>query len=331
MALGLILLLGVGAVIAVTVVRNNLDSNVERIGDPFEALPTRPPETAPEGTPVSETAMNILVLGSDSRISAGEPSQWEQGAQRTDVIMLVHLPAHRESAYAMSIPRDSWVQIPGHGEGKINAAYSLGGPTLIIQTVEQLTGVRIDHFAVTDFESFQAITDELGGVLITLRDDLVSNGDVILPAGQHLMSGEEALTYVRQRKDLQRGDFDRVQRQQAWMRAIFARMRNEQTLQNPATSIPFLNAVTRSVAFDEGLTRAVMDDLIDRARGLGSTDIGFFTVPIEGTGTSADGQSIVVLDRPAFDELMVAVREDRVREYLAANPEAVDSLPPIAP
>lgn len=334
MLLAALVLLVVGAAgvfVVTTVVRNNLDNNVERIADPFAELPTRPPETTPEGTPVSETAMNILVLGSDSRISAGDPSQWEQGAQRTDAIMLVHLPADRESAYVMSIPRDSWVTIPRYGGGKINSAYSLGGPSLMIETVEQLTNVRIDHFAVTDFESFQAITDELGGVLITLRDDLVSRGDVVLSAGQHLMTGEEALLYVRQRQNLERGDFDRVQRQQAWMRAIFARMRNEQTLQNPTTSIPFLDAVTRSVAFDEGLTRAVMDDLIDRAQDLGSTDIAFFTVPIEGTGASADGQSIVVLDRPALDELMTAVREDRVGDYLAANSAAVDTLPPVAP
>lgn len=330
-ALSLIVVLAVAGVAGVLKIRNDLDANVERIGDPFGALPTRPPASGPEDAPVSETAMNILVVGSDSRISAGDPSQWQAGAQRTDAIMLVHLPADRGSAYAMSIPRDSWVDVPGHGQAKVNAAFSYGGPTLLIQTVEQLTGVRIDHFAVTDFESFQAITDQLGGVQMTLKEDLYSGSTLVLPAGDQLLTGEQALLYVRQRKNLTRGDFDRVQRQQAWMRAIFARMRNEQTLQNPLESVPFLGAVTRSVAFDDGLTSEVMNDLIDRSKNLGSTDIGFFTVPIQGTARSADGQSIVELAQPAFDGLMAAVAADTVGEYLAANPDAVDVLPPVAP
>ncbi|WNB85205.1 LCP family protein [Cellulomonas sp. ATA003] len=324
--------------------QNRLAGNIEHLGDPFADLPDRPPpgtttgtptDGAPAGTPATDAtedgALDLLVVGSDSRISAGDPSQWERGAQRTDAIMLVHLPADRQGAYVMSIPRDSWVPVPGYGEAKINAAFSFGGPSLLIQTVEGLTSVRIDHFAVTDFESFTDITDELGGVRITLKQDLLSGGRLVLPAGEHLMSGEEALAYVRQRQGLARGDFDRVHRQQAWMRAIFARMRNEQTLQNPTKSLPFLDTVTRSIAADDGLTRDVLNDLVDRVDGLGSNDIGFFTVPVAGTGRSPDGaQSIVRLDRPAFDELMAAVAADDVAGYLAAHPDDVDLLPPIA-
>lgn len=324
-------MLAIGGVGAVMKIRDDLDANLERIGDPFEALPSRPPATSPQDTPVAETAMNILVVGSDSRISAGDPSQWAAGAQRTDAIMLIHLPADRESAYAMSIPRDSWVEVPGHGQAKINAAFSYGGPPLLIQTVEQLTSVRIDHFAVADFESFQAITDELGGVRMTLKEDLYDRSTLVLPAGEQLLTGEQALLYVRQRKNLARGDFDRVQRQQAWMRAIVARMRSEQTLQNPTTWVPVLTAVTDSLAVDDGFTQEVMNDLVDRSRSLGSEDIGFFTVPTAGTGTSADGQSIVLLAQPAFDELMAAVASDTVAEYLAAHPDDVDALPPVAP
>ncbi|KGM10116.1 transcriptional regulator [Cellulomonas bogoriensis 69B4 = DSM 16987] len=328
-ALSLIGVLAVGGLATVLILQSRLDSNVERIADPFDGLPSRPPAT--ERDEREDQPMTLLVLGSDSRISAGDPSQWEAGGQRTDTIMLIHLPAERDAAYVMSIPRDSWVEIPGHGTHKINAAFSLGGPALTVQTIEQLTGVRVDHFAMTDFESFTEVTDELGGVLITLRQDL-RVGDRTLAAGeQHLMNGEEALTYVRQRMNLARGDFDRVQRQQAWFRAIFARMRNEQTLQNPTKSYPFLDSVTRSVAFDEAFDRDVMNDLVDRARNLGSVDISFFTVPIQGTGRSADGQSIVVLDEEPFDRLMAAVREDAVGEYLQEHPDDVDILPPVAP
>jgi len=325
----------VGAAIAVAVVLPaRLDSNIERIGDPFAALPTRPSVVTPSPVvseqPVELLPLNLLVLGTDSRISAGDPSSWTQGAQRTDVMMLVHIPADRASVQVMSIPRDSWVAIPGHGDAKINAAYSWGGPTLMIQTVEQLTGVRIDHIALTDFNSFVGITDALGGVDITLQTAL-HRGDVALPPGEYVMTGEQALAYVRERYSLRRGDFDRVQRQQAWMRAILAKVRTEGVLLNPARAYDFLDAVSRSIAVDDAFTRGAMQDLLWQIKDVPSGGVTFFTVPISGTDTSADGQSIVVLDRPAFDELMTAVREDRVLGYLAEHSADVDLLPAVAP
>ncbi len=312
-----------------------LSGRVETFADPFVALPTRPAAPLPSGGSGAGDgddggAMNILLLGSDSRISAGDPEQWTYGAQRTDTIMLVHLPADRSGAVVMSIPRDSWVDVPGHGQAKVNAAFSYGGPTLLIQTVEKLTDVRIDHVAVADFESFVAITDAMGGVRITLDRDLVLGGTTVA-AGQHrLLTGDQALRWVRERKTLARGDFDRVQRQQAWIRAMVARMRNEGTLANPLRSVPFLTAVGDAVATDEGLDDAVMQDLQRRVQHLASTDIVFLTVPTTGTGRSPDGaQSIVVLDRPLLAELMQSVAADSVGEFVTANADKLDMLPPV--
>lgn len=308
-----------------------LVNRVDTFADPFEGLPDRPAAASPAATAeAGATPLTLLLLGSDSRISAGDPSQWQQGAQRTDTMMLVHLPADGGAAYVMSIPRDSWVDVPGHGEAKINAAFAYGGPSLTVRTVEQLTGVRVDHVAVADFESFAAITDALGGVRITLAEDF-SHGGTVVPAGQHqLLSGDQALRWVRERKGLARGDFDRMHRQQAWIRAMVATMRNERTLANPLTSVPFLRAVGDAVATDEGLDAAAMADLQGRVADLASTDIAFFTVPTQGTGRSPDGaQSIVVLDRPALDDLMAAVRADAVGEYLEANQDQVDLLPAV--
>ena len=315
-------------VVAVAVL---LDRNIERLGDPFSDLPTRPaPMVVPDaGDPEGPSGepVTILVLGTDSRISAGDPTQWERGAQRTDVMMLVHLPADGASGYVMSLPRDSWVEIPGHGQAKLNAAFSYGGPTLLIQTVEQLTGVPVDHFAVTDFEAFERITDVLGGVTLTLTQDLEDRrGNPVLAEGTHLLTGEQALLWVRERYNLPRGDFDRVQRQQAWIRALVRRTQEGGVLNEPTTWYPLLDAVTQSVAVDEGLTRQRMVDLLLRVRTLDRGDLRFFTVPLEGIGTSADGQSIVLLDRPQFDALMAAVRAGSVEQYLAANPDAVDRL-----
>jgi LCP family protein required for cell wall assembly len=330
-ATGLLLGLGVLGVGGLWGVQQWLSGRVERLDDPFEALPTRPAPAPPApSAPADATAVNVLLLGSDSRISAGDPGQWQAGAQRTDTIMLVHLPADRRAAYVMSVPRDSWVDIPGHGEGKINAAFSYGGPSLMIQTVEQLTDVRIDHFAVADFTSFTAITDALGGVRITLDRDLEVGGTTVPAGKQQLLTGEQALRWVRERKTLARGDFDRVQRQQAWVRAMVARMRNEGTLSNPVTAVPFLRAVGDAVATDEGLDDAATADLRSRVQDLASTDLTFLTVPTDGTGRSPDGaQSVVLLDRPALAQLMGAVNAGTVGDLLRRDAGSFDILPPV--
>ena len=338
-SLSVVAALVASAAVGLEVFQNRLNSNIERIGDPFAALPSRPPVATPTAADPSASAspststspVNILLLGSDSRISAGDPNQWTYGGQRTDTIMLVHIPADRSGAYLFSIPRDSWVDIPGHQKAKINAAFSWGGPTLMIQTVEQLTGVRIDHMAVTDFDAFKTLTDELGGVLITTPKDVYDNGVRVSQAGTHLLTGAQALTYVRERHGLARGDFDRVQRQQNWMRAILARVQSQGTLSNAGKLLSFLTTVTKSIAVDDGFTLDEMRSLALSLKDVRSADVSFRTVPVKGTGRSSDGQSIVVLDKPAFDKLMAAVRDDTVGAFLKANPNVGDALGNVVP
>ena len=301
------------------------DGNIEKLADPFEGLENRP-DPAPSDPEGASEAVTVLVLGYDSRIAGGGPSQWEAGAQRTDAIMLVHLPADRQTAQVVSIPRDAWVPIPGHGEAKINAAFSYGGPPLMIQTVEDLTGVRIDHFAVTDFESFTTLTDALGGVQIRIPEDIGDGKKVFFEAGVHQMTGEEALTYTRQRHGLANGDFGRVQRQQNWMRAMLGKINNNRN--DVAMMTRFFTAVSESVATDDGLTIDEMRNLYMSARGLSTNDVTFMTAPNSGTGRSADGQSIVVLDRARFDPLMASIANDSVGDYLVQNAEALEVLPP---
>ncbi len=338
--------LGVG-VLAGTAVGLWMNSNVDRIEDPFAGLTDRPQAPTPmpssSGDPQQEStdppvAMNVLVLGSDSRISAGDPSTWEAGAQRTDTIMLVHLPADNSGAWVMSIPRDSWVPIPGHGEAKINAAYSYGGPTLLIQTIENISGVRIDHFAIADFASFEQLTDAIGGVEIVLSEDLYGRadmgtaGELLAPAGTRTLDGAQALTWARERYSLPRGDFDRVQRQQAWMRAIMAKVSDERILYNPVRTLAFLNTVTQAVAVDDGVTTDVMLGMVDRVRGMDGDSVHFLTVPVAGTGWSPDGtQSIVVVDWPVFDGLMQAVAADDVAGFVAEHGSQIDQLGSVAP
>ena len=305
-------------------VRHSLASGIETIADPFAGIATRAPQqSVPAG---QEAATNILVLGTDSRTSASDPSQWAEGAQRTDAIMILQVSGDRKTVSVMSIPRDSWVDIPGHGQGKINAAYSYGGPSLTIHTVENLTGIHIDHFAVANFESFVALTDEIGGVVINLKTPQTL-ADTQFPAGAQRLNGAQALAYTRERKSLPGGDFDRINRQQSWMRAIVSQVLHGGILTDPTRLYGFLSAVVRTMAVDEGFTIDEMQSLAIDLRGLRSRNINFLTIPTAGTGTSEDGQSIVVRDEAADTPLYGALATDTVQEYLEAHPDAVPRLP----
>lgn len=305
-------------------VRHSIASGIEFIADPFAGIPTRAPQQKVAAG--EEPAVNILVLGTDSRTSASDPSQWKEGAQRTDAIMIVQVSGDRKTVSVMSIPRDSWVEIPGHGQGKINAAYSYGGPSLTIHTVENLTGIHIDHFAVANFESFVALTDEIGGVRVNLKTPQTLAGKE-LGAGAQVLDGQQALAYTRERSSLPNGDFDRVKRQQTWMRSIVSRVLTNGTLSSPTALYSFLKTASRTVAVDESFTLNQMQSLALETRHLHSNDIRFMTVPTAGTGTSADGQSIVTLDADADDPLFKAFAEDRVSAYLTEHPDAVELLP----
>ena len=305
-------------------VRHSIASGIEFIADPFAGIPARAPQQKVAAG--EEPAVNILVLGTDSRTSASDPSQWKEGAQRTDAIMIVQVSGDRKTVSVMSIPRDSWVEIPGHGQGKINAAYSYGGPSLTIHTVENLTGIHIDHFAVANFESFVALTDEIGGVRINLKTPQTLAGKE-LGAGAQVLDGQQALAYTRERSSLPNGDFDRVKRQQTWMRSIVSRVLTNGTLSSPTALYSFLKTASRTVAVDESFTLNQMQSLALETRHLHSNDIAFMTVPTAGTGTSADGQSIVTLDADADAPLFKAFAEDRVSAYLTEHPDAVELLP----
>ena len=322
LAIFLVLTLATGGV--ALWVRHSIASGIETIANPFAGIATRAPQqSVPAG---QEPATNILVLGTDSRTSASDPSQWEEGAQRTDAIMILQVSGDRKTVSVMSIPRDSWVDIPGHGQGKINAAYSYGGPSLTIHTVENLTGIHIDHFAVANFESFVALTDDIGGVRINLKTPQTIAGQEF-GAGPQTLNGTQALAYTRERSSLPGGDFDRVKRQQTWMRSIVSRVLSNGTLSSPTQLYSFLKTATRTVAVDESFTINQMQSLALGTRNLHGNDIKFMTAPTTGTGTSADGQSIVLLDADADAPLFKAFAEDRVGAYLAEHPDAVELLP----
>lgn len=283
-----------------------------RLGGQIERLPLALPSDAHRPAAAPNTSMNILLMGSDKRADGSV------SGQRSDTMMVVHVAADRKSAGVVGIPRDSWVQVPGHGPAKINAAFSWGGPALAVQTVENLTDVRIDHVAVIDWEGFKDLTDALGGVTVRVHET-VTDGYTgrVWTAGRHRVDGEAALAYVRQRAGLPGGDFDRIKRQQSFLRALSRKVLRTQTFVNPPRMYDVLDSVTRSLSVDEGWTSEDLRKLAWSLRSLRSQDVAFTTVPLRGTGMEG-AQSVVYLDRQAGTDLWDAVRDDDVVPWIEA-------------
>ncbi|GAA1809724.1 LCP family protein [Planosporangium flavigriseum] len=325
---GLAILLGVTLIGAYTLM-NRVTGNVNRIDNAFAGLDEKQRPTKPAAT---KNSTNFLLLGSDSRDgqqttgSNAKSKAWEAGAQRTDTIMLVHIPADRGSAQVLSIPRDSWVEIPGKGKNKINAAYALGGPSLLIKTVENLTRVRIDHFAIIDFAGFTSIIDAIGGVDVEIAQDTVDLVGNRFRKGVNHLDGTKALFYVRQRHGLENGDFDRVKRQQNLIRAVMNKLNTFNPATDPVGAFRLMDAVTKSFSVDSGLSDAEMRSLAFDVPGIRNGGITFLTVPTTGTGWEGD-QSVVRLNVAQGTELWNAVNNDTVPAY--ANAHSNDLLPAV--
>jgi LCP family protein required for cell wall assembly len=293
---------------------NTWDSQTEKIADVFPSDAARPPLVEP--TTVGAQSQNILLLGSDTRGSVGG-SLADLDGQRSDSIMVAHIPADRKDVYVMSLMRDSWVDIPGHGQAKINAALSFGGVPLAVQTIETLLGSRIDHVAVIDFDGLKGVTDALGGVDIDNPVGFLSSSleGHYYPQGVQRMNGEQALAFVRERYAFADGDFQRARNQQQFIKAVMGTALTAETLTNPARINDLVGAIAPYLAVDEGLNSSYLAGLGAEMRDVRVGNVKFFAAPTNGTGTSPDGQSIVNIDWDKFAAVQQAFQTDRLDLY----------------
>lgn len=320
----------VATVVTYFAAQSHLAGQVKRIDDVFAGLENRPAK--PVSGPAA-TAMNILVMGTDRRSeqpttgTAATAEEWVPGAQRTDTIMVLHVDGDRQGASLISIPRDAWVDVPGHGSWKINAAFSLAGPSLAVETVEQLTGVHIDHLAVIDWEGFQSMIDSVGGVDVTVPRTIEDpHNNVVWFQGRQTLDGAQAMLYVRQRYGLPRGDLDRVRRQQAVMRGLFRASLGALRSPNPLGIYDLLDTATRNITVDAGWSFDEMKDLVLDLRSLPPLALDLLTVPVAGFGYEG-AQSVVYLDQARNDALWRDVREDSVDDWIALNQHEVVTGP----
>ncbi|HEX6246921.1 MAG TPA: LCP family protein [Nocardioidaceae bacterium] len=234
--------------------------------------------------------LNILLLGSDTRV--GQTGIGGDSPGLSDTTILLHLSADRERAYGVSLPRDAMVErpecytedgdtIPG-GLAMFNSAYAEGGPGCTQRTVEQLTGIHVDHFVVVEFDGFRHMVDALGGIPICVPEEVNDDiGKIYLPAGSYEASGKQALDYVRLRHGLsENGDIGRMKRQQVFLASMANKAISAGTLANPPKLLNFLDAATESLTTDEELANLKdLAALANQVRNIGLDNIQFMTVP----------------------------------------------------
>lgn len=275
--------------------------------------------------------LNILVLGSDDGNNVQtvaddlKDGTWTRGAHRSDTMILLHLPANRKSAQIVSIPRDSWVKVPGfpgdiNGYAKINAAFSWGGPKLAVQTVQDFTGLHIDHVAMIDWNGFKGLTDALGGVRVYIPQTFTDDTQhVTWTQGWQTLDGTKALQYVRTRHGLATGDFGRIQRQQNFLRTIMNSLLSTSTFTNPIKLAHVVNTLSDFVQVDSTWNSGDIRSLALSLRGLHSSDVQFTTAPF-GSYATIGGQSTVQLDLAKSKVLFHDFNAGSLTQYLKDNP-----------
>ena len=249
---------------------------------------------------------NYLIIGND----AGP----DRVGARSDVMVLVHVPDDHSKVTLIHFPRDLYVSIPGKGKNKLNAAYAFGGAPLLVTTMQNLLGARIDHVAMLGFEGFKSMTDAVGGVDVNVEEASTGDGKVFRKGMMH-MDGETALVFVRQRKQLSEGDISRGQRQLAFIKGLMLKTLSRDVLTNPIKLKDFTEAATSNLTVDQKLDVGTMRSEAFAMRNLRGSDIRFITAPFTGFGTSPQGASIDIVDEVKMDELGKAIRENALDTY----------------
>ena len=285
------LVLGLVTGLSVVFIDRHLNGNLNVVDLSKQLGQDRPDKVQVEGP---KEPLNILVMGSDSRDCDGcNIDNLTGGGQRSDTTILFHLSADRERAYGISIPRDSMVDrptckaedggdIPGGSHVMWNEAFSVGGPACTMRQFEQLSGVRLDHFVVVNFEGFRDMVDAIGGVEVCIPEDIVDPAHGInIEAGTRKIKGQEALNYVRERYVVGNGsDIGRMKRQQAFIASMVHQVLSAGTLANPYKIVRFLEAATKSLTLDEEIgSLKKIGQLGYEFRNIGLDKVQFITIP----------------------------------------------------
>lgn len=271
--------------------------------------------------PTSDGVINVLVLGDDSR--GDDQGEYEQQSgqigERSDTMMLLHIPEDRSGIYVMSIMRDLWVDVPGQGEERINAAMSQGGPELAMKTVEQMLKTHIDHVAVINFDGFNELTEALGGVYVDNPRPFSAgqHNPTFFPESTIRLQGTDALRFVQERKSFPEGDYVRVENQQLVVKAIMDRLLSAETLTSPERIMNVVDGFVPYLNVDEGLNSQTVAGYVLGIRDLRSSDVEMFTIPTGDPMTTGQGAQVLQQDEEATQELQDALEQETMDDYVA--------------
>lgn len=307
--------------------------------DAFNGLDNRPKKES--------SAVNYLVVGSDTRegLTRAEIKRLRVGGtevaagKRSDTMLLIHISKKRDKAAIISIPRDTYSLIPEHtnsqgkiipaSHSKLNSAFNWGGAPLLIDTFEQMSGLRIDHYIEVNFVGFVRMVDALGGVEICTKKDIDDpKSHLVLPAGRHILDGVDSLKYVRTRQFDGLGDLGRMKRQQEFAGAMLRKATSAGVLLNPVTMLDFINSALDSVVTDQGLSQGDLLTLGKQLRNLSASNVRTLTIPLKYYNYSKNGISGAVLWDPVLaPELFERIKnDDALLDKVKADPSASPSI-----
>ena len=309
--------------------------------DVFSGIDKRPEKKS--------TAMNYLLVGSDTRegLSKAELKALRVGSvataagKRSDTMLLVHISKARDKAVMISIPRDTFALIPEHTSktgklipavySKINSSFNWGGAPLLIQTIEEMTELKIDHYIEINFAGFARIVDSIGGVEVCTKKNINDpKSHLILEAGVHTLNGIESLKYVRTREFDGLGDLGRMQRQQAFMSAVLRKATSAGVLLNPVTMASFINSSLSAVTTDSELKNSELIALAKQMKSLSTSSVRTLTVPLSNLNYYSNGVTSAVLWDPVLaPQLWTRLREDQaVVDEVVASPSPSSTKSP---
>ncbi|RZQ62716.1 LCP family protein [Amycolatopsis suaedae] len=313
---------------------------INDVRDNVQTTPSLQEQNDPAAPPADDGATDILLVGADSRTD-------QQGNQlpldllkrlrteavagvNTDTLIVLRIPKDGSKPSAVSIPRDTWVDIPERGKGKINSAFGVAkekaaqslrgkrddaaveresdqaGRAVLVKTVQDFTQIRLDHYAEIGLLGFYLLTEALGGVKVCLKhatEDKDSGAS--FRKGVQVVSGGEALSFVRQRKNLPGGDLGRIVRQQAFLSSALKQVLSAGTLADPRELTELTDVVRRSLVLDPDLD---LLEFAQQARSLAGGNVNFVTIPVVAVGArSDDGQSIIEVDLPAVRQFVAGL------------------------
>jgi len=311
--------------------------------DAFAGLENRPKKES--------SAVNYLIVGSDTRegLSREEIKRLRVGGtdvaagKRSDTMLLIHISKKRDKAAIISIPRDSYALIPEHNNAqgkvipaaysKINSAYNWGGAPLLIETLESMSDLRIDHYVELNFVGFVRMVDALGGVEICTKKDINDpKSHLTLPAGTHVLDGIDSLKFVRTRVFDGLGDLGRMKRQQEFAGAMLRKATSAGVLLNPVKMVDFINSALDSVVTDEGLSQGDLLTLGKQLRNLSASNVRTLTIPLKYYNYSKNGVSAAVFWDPVLaPELFERIKNDEalieeVRPDPSSSPTTINKF-----